>query len=370
MNARLTADHQARAALSIFVAAKLLVLWLGLQSALVLLDRPLPARWLDVWNRWDAPHYVDIVEDGYVSTGEGRKWIVFFPLFPWIARLFNYVLGDAAFSAFFVATLASLAAARLLYRLAALDEGAERARDAVFFLAIFPTSYFLHIGYTEGLFLALSLGAFLAARKGKWAVAGVVGALAALSRVNGALLVPALALEAWSDYRRTKRLDPRWLWLLVIGAGTAVYLALNKRVAGSFFAFQLYQRDVWNRRLAMPWVSIYDAWRSVWERPPSESIMVGWQELFFTLLAISVVLWSWLRLRPSYALWATLNVLLWTSTGFLLSAPRYALTVFPIYFCFARLSDGRPLTRAAITSWSLLFLGLFTALFASGKWAF
>jgi Gpi18-like mannosyltransferase len=367
---RLATDGHARAALTIFVAAKLLVLWFGMQAALVLLNQQLPGRWLDIWNRWDAPHYVDIINDGYVTTGEARKWIVFFPLFPWIARLVNLVFGDAVLSAFFVSTLASLFAARLLYRLAALDEGEERARDAVFFLAVFPTSYFLHIGYTESLFLALSLGSFFAARRGKWAVAGIVGALAALSRVNGALLVPALALEAWSDYRRTRRFDPRWLWILFIGTGTLVYLALNKKVAGSYFAFQVYQRDVWNRRLAMPWVSIHDAWLSVWERPPFESIMVGWQELLFTLIAIAVVIWSWLRLRPSYALWATLNVLLWTSTGFLLSAPRYALTVFPIYLCFARLSDGRPLTRAAITIWSVLFLGFFTALFVTGKWAF
>ena len=41
------------------------------------------------------------------------------------------------------------------------------------FLLIFPTAYFLHIGYTESLFLALVLGSFLAARTDRWWLAGL-----------------------------------------------------------------------------------------------------------------------------------------------------------------------------------------------------
>lgn len=365
-----TTTPSVRAAVSLFAVAKVLLLWFGVQAYLAVTDQPLPAHWLEIWNRWDAPHYVDIIRNGYVSTGEAARWIVFFPLFPWLSRGVMFIVRNAVTSAFVVSTIASLAAPWLLYRLAEIDEGSERAQSAVFFLAIFPTSYFLHIGYTESLFLALSLGAFVAARRGKWAVAGIVGALAALSRINGVLLIPALVLEAWSEWRKTRRFDARWLWIAFIGVGLAIYLALNKSVAGSFFAFRTYQRDVWNRRPAMPWVSIYDAWLSVWERGPQQSIMVGWQELFFTLIAIAVTVWAWFRLRPSYAAWATLNVLLWTSTGFLLSAPRYALAVFPIYLCFARISENRPVVRTAIVIWSLIFLGLFATLFVAGKWAF
>ena len=55
-----------------------------------------------------------------------------------------------------------------------LEEIAERA---VLLLLLFPTSFFLTAFYTEGLFLLLTVGAFLAARRGRWAVAGALATL-------------------------------------------------------------------------------------------------------------------------------------------------------------------------------------------------
>jgi Gpi18-like mannosyltransferase len=361
-----------RRIVALAVVLKLLVLWLGIQAAIVFTNEALPSphSWLEIWNRWDAPHYLDLIDHGYSATGEERYWIVFFPLFPWIARGFKVLLGDPLASAFFVSTIASVAAAVLLYRLARLEreEGNESdARDAVWFLFIFPTAYFLHIGYTESLFLALVLASFLAARRGKWAAAGIIGAFASLARVNGLLLVPALAMEALVEYRRTRKFNAAWLWIALAGLGFLGYLFLNKHVTGDFFTFQRHQREHWNRALAMPWVSIGQAWTGIWVRTPADSIMVGWQELLFTLLAIAATVWAAIRSRASYAVWCGLNVLLWTSTGLLLSAPRYALTVFPMFFWFAR---SRGLTRAALTAWSLLWLGVFVSVFVQGKWAF
>ena len=78
----------------------------------------------------------------------------------------------------------------------------------------------------------------------------------------------------------------------------------------------------------------------------------------------------WRRLRPSYAVWMTLNWLLVTSTSSVMSTPRYTLSMFPIFLLFARLADERPSWGAAVTVWSLTFLGLFTGLFVQGQWAF
>lgn len=365
-------DRGLRTAVLIFLCAKVLVLWFGLQAALIMTNTSLPAKWLHIWNQWDSLHYVSIADDGYQSTGEARASIVFYPLFPWLTRIVKFIARDTVTAGFIVSTIASIFAAFLLYRLAEHDEEHRpRAIDIVFFLAIFPTSYFLHIPYTESLFLALTLASFLFARREQWAFAGITGAFAALTRVNGVLLIPSLMVEAWLQWRRTRKLDPRWLWIFFVGTGLAVYLAVNKKVAGSWFAFRVYMRDVFDRKgLDFPWVSIYDAWLSVWERAPYDSIMVGWQELLFTLIAIAVCIWSWLRLRASYATWATLNVILFTSTGFLLGAPRYCLTLFPLYFCFATITQERPVLRSVIVVWSLIWLGLFQALFVAGKWAF
>src|ERR1700749_3528921 len=95
-------------------------------------------NWLALWNRWDAPHYLDIARTGYVKEGVESRWIVFYPLYPWLVRAFAFVFRDELVSAFFVSTIASLAAGLLLRRLAELDEEESVARASVFFMFIFP----------------------------------------------------------------------------------------------------------------------------------------------------------------------------------------------------------------------------------------
>src|SRR5215211_7010609 len=98
---------------------------------------------------------------------------------------FDARVAGLLLAAFFVSGVASVAAGLLLYRLARADgEPEEVARGAVFYLLVFPTAYFLHIGYNEGLFLALVLGAFLSARGRNWRAAGLLGFFAALTRIN------------------------------------------------------------------------------------------------------------------------------------------------------------------------------------------
>lgn len=151
---------------------------------------------LSIWNRWDGPQYLLIAQHGYAASGNQRLALAFFPLYPWLIRLVAIVVRDAVLSAFLVATAASVAAGVTLARLFAIDYSRHLARRAVWFLFIFPTSYFLHIDYSESLFLALLATSFLAARRERWCRAGIIGALAALTRPNGILLLPALGADA------------------------------------------------------------------------------------------------------------------------------------------------------------------------------
>ena len=355
------------------LGVKALVLWVGAQTLTVYQNKRVETLygWLEIWNRWDAPHYLDIARDGYVSEGVQSRWIVFYPLYPWLVRLSAYVLRDELVAAFFVSTVASVVAGLLLWRLAGRDETDAAARASVFFLFVFPTSYFLHIGYTESLFLALTLGSFLAARDRRWWLAGVLGALASLSRVNGLMLVPALAVEAFLQYREEgRRWRWEWTWVLFAGAGFGVYLLINASVFGDPFAFLKAQDAFWYKSLTWPWVGLGETWKAIWGRAPSEAQMVGWQEFLFVLLGLACTIWCWLRLRASYAVWMTANWLLWTSTKFVLSVPRYTLILFPIYILFARKAAESRAWGGVIAAWSLLLLALFAGRFAQGMWAF
>lgn len=356
------------------LGVKLLVFLYGVH-AYHLLTNYAPASvygWLRLWNRWDAPHYLDLAQAGYTTTGNQRLWIVFYPLYPWAVRAVAYLFawGDFLVAALLVSCAASLAAGLLLRRLALFDDPEPVARLSVVSLFIFPTSYFLHAPYTEGLFLALVVACFLAARADRWPLAGGLAALACMTRVNGLILVPALAAEAFARYRATRRFDPRWLCVLLAGLGTGVYLFLNKQVAGDWFAFSEIARSHWGKELAWPWEGVAAIFENAPSRTVGEAQFVVWQELLFLLLGLVWTVWCWLRLRPSYGVWMALNWLLWASTSFILSTPRYTLVMFPVYILFARLAARRPFWGGLVAVWSLLSLALFVAEYVRGNWAF
>jgi Dolichyl-phosphate-mannose-protein mannosyltransferase len=342
---------------------------------------------LQIWNYWDGPHYLDLAVLGYRATDPGVQmidgyqraypgdlplYIVFFPLFPWLVGAVNVILHEPLVSAFLVSGVASLFAAPLLYRLVRAEEGRGVALLAAWFLLSFPTAYFLHIGYTESLFLALVLGSFLAARRDRWWLAGILGGLAALTRVNGLVLIPALAADAWLawDADPQHRIRAEWLAIGLVAVGFAGYLALNFVVYRDAFAFLAIQRVHWNKELAPPWQGITGVIGIIMGGyDPIAAIKYGWLELGFTGLGLVGTVVVALRFRPSWSVWMAGNWLLFTSTSFVLSVPRYSLTLFPLFAWFALLGR-RPAVAVGLSLVSVVALGYFISEFAVGRWAF
>ena len=342
---------------------------------------------LQIWNYWDAPHYLDLAVLGYRAVDPGVQviegyqraypgdlplYIVFFPLFPWLVGAVNTLLHEPLVSAFVVSTVASLFAAPLLYRLVRADEERRVALLAAWFLLIFPTAYFLHIGYTESLFLALVLGSFLAARNDRWWLAGLLGGLAALTRVNGLVLIPALAADAWLawDADPEHRIRAEWLAIGLVAVGFAGYLALNLVVYGDAFAFLRIQHDHWFKELAPPWQGISGVIHFIADSSQSiDAIKYGWFELVFIILGLAGTVVAAIRFRPSWFVWMAGNWLLFTSTSFVLSVPRYSLTLFPLFVWFA-LVGRRAAVALGLSVISVGLLGYFVSEFAVGRWAF
>lgn len=329
-----------------------------------------PYLGLDIWKRWDAIHYLNIAHDGYTTTGDEWFSLVYYPLYPWLIRAGAFLIGNDHATALLISAFASICAGLLLQRLTRFDFGDEIARYSVWFLFIFPTSYFLHIAYTESLFLALVLGCLLATRTNRWVMAGALGAAATLTRFNGLILVPVVAVEAWQQYRSNKHWNWQWLWLALIPCGFGIYLWLNYHVAGDMFAFSKLLEEGWHKHLAPPWAGFSHLWQAALDKQPEDSIMKGFLELLFIVLGMVCTVWSWFRLRLSYSVWMTLNWLLVISTSFVISTPRYTLLMFPIFILFARASSKRFIWFACISVWSLMFLALFTVKFTFKHWAF
>ena len=350
------------------LAIKTLLLALGAASyqAFEEEDVPFGRLWLEIWNQWDATHFLRIAEFGYSAADKFKAW--FYPFYPWCVRAFSYLTGDFLIASFIVSGIALLFAVVILRRLTAIEWNAAIARRAVYFFLIFPPAYVLHIGYTESLFLALAIGSIFAARQERWWLAGVLGAFAWMTRANGIVLLPALAVEAGHQWFITRRWRWQWLWIAVVPAGFAVYLFLNWRISGDPFAFLKMRRQLFHMSFSWPWNGIADALRNV-RRAPNQAEIVGTQEALFTLLGFACAIVSWVKLRPVYAAWVTGNWLLLASVTFIESMPRYTLTMFPIFFLFAFVGEKR-FWSAPVTIWSLLSLALFSGLFVRGWWVF
>ncbi len=355
--------------LALLIVCKVVLFFYGVQAYVALANQRTGGfrAALEIWNRWDSLLYLEIAEHGYRAVGDSINRLVLFPLYPWLVRLAAFFTRDYFTGGLIVSAIALLAAGVALRRLVELDEQPSTAQRAVWFLAIFPTAFFLHIAYAEALFLALTLGAFLAARKERWVVAGLLGAAATLTRMNGILLAAALLPELFFQWRAKRQWEWRWLALLLLPLALGLFLWINDRVGGSPFRFAQIQHEHFFKQFTWPWVGIAAKVRHFSVNPARDAVLVGTQEMIFILLGLAATIGSWFTLRLSYSVWMTLNWLVFTSAGYLLCTPRYTLALFPLFILFARRAR-HPVWYAAITIWSLLFLALYVGIFVQGWW--
>jgi hypothetical protein len=253
-------------------------------------------------------------------------------------------------------------------------------------VAFFPMSFFFSAVYSESLFLACSVGAFLAARTERWAWAGVLGALAAATRSIGILvLVPLAWLYATAPRRR--RADALWLALVPLGLGAYLgYLAAHGIDALSPFHAQ----DQWLRHFAWPWGGVWDGCKAAFDgarqllsgsRSPvyfkpagGDPFQVAGQNLMlfaFLVLGLVALVGAFRRLPFAYGLYAGVALLVPLSYPVsaqpLMSLPRFLAVLFPLHLWTAAWAHERGHTTAVLTGGAVL-LGLFTAQFAI--WSF
>lgn len=147
---------------------------------------------------YDAGHYVNIAENGYI-----RELTVWFPFYPLLVKILGTITGNYGLAAVIIANISFFAALELVYRLAALDYKKEVAFTAALSVIFFPAGVFFNVAYTESLFLALVVGAVYAARNEYWWWAGILGGLAALTRNMGILVFPVLLVEFFTGRHKT-----------------------------------------------------------------------------------------------------------------------------------------------------------------------
>jgi MFS family permease len=322
----------------------------------------------ETFDRWDANHYERVAEIGYRDNPDDRLFIVFFPLFPLMIRIFHFVIPDYYVAGMAVSFVASIGAGFFLQALVSKDGGDDEEADrALWYMALFPTAYFLAMPYTEALFLMMTTGAFLAARNGRWGWAGSIGMLASLTRFPGILLAPALMLEAFHQNRW--RIPWHAVWIGLVPVGFLIYLGINWWVLGDPFEFVEIQRDHWFLGMAWPWEVIDNTIYQIEEYPPGPTRVSIYELRAASMILGSVLLLIGSRwLRPSYTLFGWLSMILLSSGSFQISFPRYLLGIFPLFLVMARLGS-RPSVHQTLLTSSAIMMGVLFVVYAT-NWGF
>jgi hypothetical protein len=310
---------------------------------------------IDATERQDAVWYLRLADDGW--SGDDAS-AAFFPLYPLTVRVVAWVLpGDTLLAALLVSNLAFLGALLTLFALTAEAFGPHVARRAIVVAAIFPTAFFFLAPYTESLFLLLSILAFRAARHDRWGHVAVWGALAALTRSVGLLLIPALLVEAWTSSRdRAGGVHPRGVrattarmaGAAAIAVGPLSWFAWWGLAKGNWLAPLDAQRQ-WSRELQPPWVSLARAVDLAW------SFRSYWLlDLVIVSIAIAGLALALPALRASEISYGALSMLLPLVDPFwdrpLLSAPRFMAVVFPALWGLSGVGLGRRIPGTLVTS--------------------
>jgi 4-amino-4-deoxy-L-arabinose transferase-like glycosyltransferase len=341
----------------------------------------------DVWARWDSVWFLRIAEHGYnAATGAASA---FYPLYPGAVAVLGRVLfGHYVLAGILISLAAALGAFLLLYRLAEERLGAEGARRAVLYLAVFPFALFLQAVYSESLFLLLTLAAFALAERRRFLAAGAVTGLALLTRPTGAALLPALALLAWRERDRVRALAS----LAVAPVLFAAYPLYLWQAEGDAWAF-LHAQRIWSRHLspAGPLGGIWDGLRAGWagveqlasgshthvywtpvqNTDPIRAATINLENLAFLVLFVVLAVLAWRRFGAPYGLFAAASLAIPLSVPSerwpLLSMPRFGLTIFPLFLALASIG-GRPRVHTAVVAVSSLLLGVAVVQWALWQW--
>ncbi len=312
---------------------------------------------------WDGGWYRLIADRGYAAAG--RQALRFFPLYPLLGRGLGRVPGVGTDVALVVvANLAALLAMAGLLLLVRHDLGdAALARRSVWLLALAPSAYSLVLAYSDAVLLLGSVVTFLGIRTGRWWWAAAAGLAAGAVRPVGMLLVVPVALELWSrraSLHGTGTVTAAAAALVAPAVGAGAYLGwVAHRFGDAWLPFTVQQQDGHRGQLAVPFDAMWhDGLAALHGHHLGSAAHLPW----IVLCAVLVVV-AWRRLPLSYALFASVVLVVSLTSTNLDSFERYALGAFPLVVAASTATSRRPVEYTVLALSAVAMAGYATLAF-------
>lgn len=321
---------------------------------------------------FDGIHYLLIAHRGNYMSWEQA----YFPLFPIIIRLFNFIPKNELITGLIVSNLCLLTALLIVSKLF-------NKKNIFWFMILllsFPTSFFFGAIYTEGLFFLLLILVLYFLKKGNYILVFLLSVFASLTRLIGVFILLPIAFHFFGKYK--KLTSKSWILIAPI-IGLAIYCFYLLRTTGDLFFFLTSQPVFGANRSAHLILLPQVIWRYIKILLTSShtyQYFVSLSEfIIFTLVSIVLVLdilkhfkfklngWR-IKVdnfdRFGLSLFSFANLLLPTLTGTLSSVPRYTLFSISLFLYLSEIKNR--IIKVIIFTIFFVFHILALALFSQG----
>ena len=348
------------------------VLWQALMTLLGAILLPDRSGFLDHTMQWDAHWYLNILKERYLIDPLSPA---FYPLFPLIVGMLSAMTFHRipySHLGLLVNTLSlgfALAALLTISR----EFGIQNFRyvTVALFLAA-PAAIFIHLFYSEAVFVALGFWAYAFALQRRWLLVVITLAFLTATRLPSLLFLGLCGLEYLRAYHWNirKAINRRFAYFLLAPAGFLLYGLYLLAVRGNFFAmFSAY-------RLPNSWAylsfkpnflcTIFRAAREtaravVGKRIFDNNLIVNHT---IPLLCLAILLGCSVYLLYTYrgkgvplGIFGLCSIVFFTVNGTLLAVHRYLLPCLSIYIVLALIYADYRRLRVLVISIGLTMLG-------------
>lgn len=331
---------------------------------------------------FDGIHYATIAHRGNYEQWEQA----YFPLYSFLIRVIDPIFNNELITGILISNISFLIGIFVLFKLFK-SERINIRFWLLFFILLFPTSFFFGAVYTEGLFFLLFISSLYFLKKEKYWLVFFFSILTSLTRLIGVFLIIPIAFHLFEKHKKTKSnnknllLNIKNILLAAPFLGLGIYCFYLFKTTGDPFMFLTSQPVFGANRSTSIILLPQVVWRYLkifFTASHNYQYFVSLYEfivfflVFFVLILdffkyvridnlikfkIKIIDYELLGLN----LFSFANIILPTLTGTFSSIPRYALFSISFFIFLSKIKNGlvKSLILIAFIILHIITLGLF-----------
>lgn len=209
-------------ALTIVLAWKLVISVIGFGIDMYFGGAP---SFFDHTMHWDAGWYLTVLNGQYADNLASSAFYPVFPILVGFVRFLTFGFIDYPVAGQIVNTTAAWFAVAGLLKLGRMLIGEKQKFWLIALILCAPTAFFLHVFYSEAVFMALSVWAYYFALKRNWLGVGILLAFLTATRLPSVLIIALCGLEFLRayDWKPKKFFNKKALYFLLAPLGFIAY---------------------------------------------------------------------------------------------------------------------------------------------------